>query len=70
MFDSGVKLFGLDVKTASGQVDRSLFVLYTYEEKVDFRKEIPMTVFLHVRAETRPNCTGVAETQDVCMVIL
>ena len=67
LFDSGVKLFELDVKTALGQLDWSFFVVYTYEEKVDFRKEKPMTAFFHVRVETHTDCTGVAETPAVCM---
>ena len=66
-FDLGVKPFGSDVKPALGQVDRTFFVVYTKEEKVDCCKEKPMTAFMRVRAETQTDCTGVAVTLAVCM---
>ena len=33
------------------------------------RKEMPIAEMFHVRAETPPNCTGVAETPTVYMVV-
>ena len=74
IFESGVKLFylgiesfGLGVNTASGQVDWNCFVVYTDEEKVDFREEMPTTAFVRVIAGTHPDCTGVGKKPDVCM---
>ena len=60
LFDLGVKLFGLDVNMVSGQIYRKIFVVYTDEEKVYCRRQMPMTEFMHIRAETPPICTGVA----------
>ena len=67
LFDLGVKPFGSDVNPASGQVDWTFFVVFTVEENVDCCKEKPMTAFVRVRAETQPDCTGVAEMPSVCM---
>ena len=41
--------------------------LHTNEEKVDIRREQPMTAFVCVRAETPPDCIGEVETLDICM---
>ena len=65
VFDSGLKLFGLGVKMSLEQVDWIFFVVYTDEEKVDFRKEKAMTAFMRVRTETQPDCTRVTETLAV-----
>ena len=62
LFDLGVKLFGSVVNPALGQVNWNYFVVYTNEEKVDCRKENPMTAFVRVRKETQPNRTGVEDT--------
>ena len=58
LFYSGVNSFESDVNPASGQVDREFIVVYMNEEKVYCRKEMPMTAFLCVRAETQTSCTG------------
>ena len=63
----GVKPFGLDVKPDSGQVHRKILVVYNDEEKIDCCKENPIMAFVRVRADPQPNCTGVAETLDICM---
>ena len=65
----GVKPFGLDVKPDSGQVHRKILVVYNDEEKIDCCKENPIMAFVRVRADPQPNCTGVAETPDICMVV-
>ena len=72
LFDLGVKSFGSDIKPASGQIYRKVFVVYTDEENVDFRKERPMTSFMRIIAETHPGCnrTGVGETTAVCMRVV
>ena len=67
MFDLGIKPFGSDIKPASGQVDRTFFVVYIDEEKVDLCKENPITAFVSVRAETQPYFIGLAETPAICM---
>ena len=67
LFDLDVKLFGSDINPASGKVDQTFFVVYTNEEKFDCCKEMPMMEFVCIRAETKPDCTGVRETPDVCM---
>ena len=41
--------------------------MYTDKEKVDCRKEILMTAFVRVRAETQPDWTGAVETPAVCI---
>ena len=69
LFDSGLKLSGLDVKPSSRQVDQTFFLVYTDEEKVDFRKEKPMTEFLRVVAENQTDCTGVTKTPYVFTVV-
>ena len=51
LFDSSVKSFGLDVKTASGKVYKKLFVVYNDEENVDCHEK-PMTAFVRVITET------------------
>ena len=65
LFDLAVKPYGLDVNPASGHIDRTFFVVYTDEEKVDCRKGKPMTAFMRVIAETQTDYTGVAETPAV-----
>ena len=44
--------------------------LHTNEEKVDIRREQPMTAFVCVRAETPPDCIGEVETLDICMGVV
>ena len=70
MFDLGVNSFGSEVKPALGQVDPKIFVVYTNEEKVDFRKYMPMMAFVRVRVETQPDCTGAGKTPAVCMGVV
>ena len=61
-------MFGLDVKLASGQVDR-IFFCSNDEVKVNYRREKPMAAIARVRAYTLPNCTGMAETTVFCMEV-
>ena len=67
MFEWGANPFGLDVKPSSEQVDWTFFDVYTDEENFDCHKENPMMTCVRVRAETQPDCTGVAETPYFCM---
>ena len=59
LFDLFVKLFGLDINPALGQVDWTFFIVYTIEENIDCRKEKSMKAFLRLRADTQIDCTGV-----------
>ena len=59
VFYSGVKSFGPDGNPATGKVYQKFSVVYTAEEKVDCRKDIPITAFLHVIVETQPDYTRV-----------
>ena len=69
IFWIGHKVVWIRRKAGIGEGRLDIFVVYTNEEKVDWRKENPIAKFMRVRVEAQLDCRGVKETPDVSMEV-